>query len=82
MALLERLAELVLLISLFAVGLRLEVPLWDTRWRLPLRLAFVSMAAMVALVTAVGVFWLGLSLGASVLLAAIVALRIRCLPRT
>ncbi|MGL6108960.1 MAG: cation:proton antiporter, partial [Rubrivivax sp.] len=43
-AVLERLAEVALLISLFAVGLRLGVPLRDRRWRLPLRLAFVSMA--------------------------------------
>lgn len=72
-ALLERLAELALLVSLFAVGLRLDMPLRDKRWRLPLRLAFVSMTAMVALVAAVGVYGLGLSLGASVLLGAILA---------
>jgi sodium/hydrogen antiporter len=72
-ALLERLSELALLISLFAVGLRLEVPLLDARWRLPLRLAFVSMAAMVVMVAAVGVWGLGLSLGASILLGAILA---------
>ncbi|WP_372528147.1 cation:proton antiporter, partial [Piscinibacter sp.] len=55
-SLLERLAEVALLISLFAVGLRLGVPLRDRRWRLPLRLAFVSMAAMVAMVAAIGVW--------------------------
>jgi sodium/hydrogen antiporter len=72
-ALLERLAELALLISVFSVGLRLEVPLRDARWRLPLRLAFVSMTAMVAMVAALGVWVLGLSLGASILLGAILA---------
>ncbi len=72
-AFLERLAEIALLISLFAVGLRLGVPLRDRRWRLPLRLAFVSMAAMVAMVAAVGVWLLDLSLGAAVLLGAILA---------
>jgi NhaP-type Na+/H+ or K+/H+ antiporter len=72
-AVLEHLAEVALLISLFAVGLRLGVPLGDRRWRLPLRLAFVSMAAMVAMVTAIGVWWLDLSLGAAVLLGAILA---------
>lgn len=71
--LLERLAEGALLISLFAVGLRLGVPLSDRRWRLPLRLAFVSMATMVAMVTAVGVWMLALPLGAAVLLGAILA---------
>jgi len=72
-AVLERLAEVALLISLFAVGLRLGVPLRDRRWRLPLRLAFASMTAMVAMVTAVGVWVLGLPLGAAVLLGAILA---------
>ncbi len=71
--LLERLAEVALLISLFAVGLRLGVPLRDRRWRLPLRLAFVSMAIMVALVAAIGVWVLGLPVGAAVLLGAVLA---------
>ncbi len=71
--LLERLAELALLISLFVVGLQLGVPLRDRRWRLPLRLAFVSMAIMVAMIAAVGVWLLGLPLGAAVLLGAVLA---------
>lgn len=70
---LERFAEVALLISLFAVGLQLGVPLRDWRWRLPLRLAFVSMAAMVAMVAAIGVWVLGLSPGAAVLLGAMLA---------
>ena len=40
---LERMAEVALLISLFAVGLKLGVPLRDKRWYLPLRLAFPSL---------------------------------------
>ena len=72
-AMLERLAELGLLISLFAVGLRLGVPLRDVRWRLPLRLAFLSMSVVVATVAVIGVVWLGLSWGAAVLLGAILA---------
>jgi NhaP-type Na+/H+ or K+/H+ antiporter len=70
---LEQLAELALLISLFAVGLQLGVPLRDRRWRLPLRLAFVSMTAMVAMVTAIGFWVLKLPLGVAVLLGAILA---------
>jgi NhaP-type Na+/H+ or K+/H+ antiporter len=70
---LERLAEAALLISLFAVGLRLGVPLRDRRWRPPLRLAFLSMVAMVVLVAALGVLALGLSPGAAILLGAILA---------
>ena len=70
---LEHLAEVALLISLFAIGMRLGVPLRDRRWWLPARLAFVAMAAMVALVAAVGVWGLGLSPGAAILLGAILA---------
>lgn len=70
---LERLAEGALLISLFSVGLQLEVPLRSPRWWLPLRLAFGSMALLVALVAAAGVWLLGLSLGAAVLLGALLA---------
>ncbi|MCJ0765219.1 cation:proton antiporter [Variovorax terrae] len=70
---LQKLAEVALLISLFAVGLRLGVPLSDRRWLLPLRLAFVSMAAMVAMIAAIGVWMLHLPLGAAVLLGAILA---------
>ena len=69
----ELAAEVAVLISLFSVGLRMGVPLRDRRWWLPLRLAFVSMALTVGLIAAVGVWGLGLSLGAAVLLGAILA---------
>lgn len=72
-ALLEQGAEAALLISLFAVGLRLAVPLTLSRWRLPLGLAFLSMAAMVALLTVVGVVALDLPLGVAVMLGAVLA---------
>ena len=70
---LETMAEVALLISLFSVGLKLGVPLRDRRWYLPLRLAFPSMALTVILVTAISVFLLGLPLGAAILLAAMLA---------
>jgi NhaP-type Na+/H+ or K+/H+ antiporter len=70
---LERIAEIGLLISLFAVGMQLGVPLRDRRWRLPLRLAFGSMAVMVAMVAAIGVWVLHLPIGAAILLGAILA---------
>jgi NhaP-type Na+/H+ or K+/H+ antiporter len=70
---LERAAEVAVLISLFAVGLKLGLPLSDKRWRLPLRLASLSMLVTIALVTAIGVVGLDLSWGAAILLAAIVA---------
>ena len=72
-ALLERLTEIAVLISLFTTGLKLELPLKDARWRIPLQLATVSMVLTVAAVTAVGTLVMGLSLGASVLLGAILA---------
>lgn len=71
--LLERVAEAAVLISLFGVGLKLGLPLSNRGWHLPLRLALVSMTITVALVAAIGVFGLGLSLGAAILLAAILA---------
>ncbi|MCS0661042.1 cation:proton antiporter [Massilia terrae] len=70
---LELSAEAALLISLFAVGLKLEVPLLDRRWVAPLRLAFVSMAITVGLITALAVYGLRLPLGTAVLLGAILA---------
>jgi len=70
---LELAAEVAVLISLFSVGLRMGVPMRDRRWWLPVRLAFVSMALTVALIAAVGVWGLGLPLGAAVLLGAILA---------
>jgi NhaP-type Na+/H+ or K+/H+ antiporter len=70
---LEKMAEVALLISLFAVGLKLGVPLRDNRWYLPLRLAFPSMVLTVMFVTAIGVFLFGLPAAAAILLAAILA---------
>ncbi len=67
-------AEVAVLISLFNVGLKMgTVPFSDTRWRLPLRLALISMLLTVGLITAVGVWGLGLPLGAAVLLGGILA---------
>ena len=72
-AILERLAEVAVLISLFSVGLKLGLPLSDKGWLLPARLAIVSMTITVALIALIGTQILGLSLGAAVLLGAIVA---------
>ncbi len=72
-AILERVAEVALLISLFSVGLKLGLPFSSRHWLLPLRLAFVSMALTVGLIALVGVFWLVLPLGAAVLLGGILA---------
>jgi NhaP-type Na+/H+ or K+/H+ antiporter len=66
-------AEITVLISLFTTGLKLGLPLSHWHWRLPVRLAFVSMALTVALIAIAGMVGFGLSLGAAVLLGAILA---------
>ncbi len=72
-AILEVIAEAAVLISLFAVGLKLTLPLPDRRWRATLRLATVSMLTTIALLAAVGVLLFDLQIGAAILLAAILA---------
>jgi sodium/hydrogen antiporter len=72
-ALLERLAEVAVIVSLFGAGLKLRSALSDRRWRTPARLATLSMALTVGLIAAAGVFGLGLPLGAAVLLGAVLA---------
>ena len=70
---LERLTEVAVLISLFSVGLKLGLPLSNRHWLLPLRLAFLSMALTVGLITAASMMILSFSLGTAVLLGAILA---------
>lgn len=70
---LEVLAELAVLVSLFSAGLKMRVPLSWAAWQVPLRLAFLSMAVTVALIAALGVWLLGLPLGAAILLGAVLA---------
>lgn len=70
---LERFSETVVVLSLFATGLKMRLPLRDKLWWLPLRLALISMTLTVGFVTLIGVYLLGLPLGAAVLLGAILA---------
>lgn len=72
-ALLERVTEMAVIVSLFTAGLKFRVPLHDPIWRLPFRLASVSMVLTVGLITLAGTLLLGLPLGAAVLLGAILA---------
>ncbi len=72
-ALLEVLTEVAVLISLFSAGIKMPTPVSFARWRTPILLASVSMAVSVGLVTAFAYFFLGLPLGAGVLLGAILA---------
>ena len=70
---LERLAEVVVLLSLFGAGLKMSAGLGDGRWWLPVRLATLSMLLTVALVAALGTVVLGLPIGAAVLLGGLLA---------
>jgi sodium/hydrogen antiporter len=70
---LETLAEVVVLISLFTSGLKLSAGMHDKRWLAPIRLATVGMLFTVAGISVAGVYLLGLSWGAAVLLGGILA---------
>lgn len=70
---LELLAELAVIVSLFTAGLKLRAPIQAPRWRRPFRLAFVSMAITVGLIALIGTVGLGLPIGAAVLLGAVLA---------
>ena len=69
----ELVTEVAVVISLFTAGLKLRLPLRDRAWLPPIRLASVAMVLTVAMVAAIGMMGLGLSLGAAVLLGAILA---------
>ena len=71
--LLEVVTEIVVTLSLFAAGLKLRTPLSDGRWKLPVRLATLSMTLTVAGIAAVGHWFLGLPWGAAVLLGGVLA---------
>ena len=73
LALLERLSEVALLIALFTVGIKLRVPVGDARWRLPLRLATLSMLATVAGIMLVAWLFFGFSPGLALVLGAALA---------
>ncbi len=71
--LLEHLTEVAVIVSLFTAGLKLRAPLRDSQWRTAVRLASLAMVLTVGLVTAAGVWLLGLPLGAAVLLGGVLA---------
>ncbi|WKB54016.1 cation:proton antiporter [Eleftheria terrae] len=72
-ATLELLAEIAVLITLFAVGLRLRVPLARRLWGVPIRLATLGMAITTVLSAGLAWWLLGLPWGAALLLGATLA---------
>ena len=71
--LLERITEIVVLVSLFSAGLKLNPALNWRAWMLPLRLALTSMVLTVLAIAGAGWLLLGLPLGVAVLLGGILA---------
>ena len=71
--LVESIAEIGVVLSLFSVGLRLGVPLGDPAWRVPLRLAGPGMVITIGVAAVAGWWILGLGWVGALLLAAIVA---------
>jgi len=72
-ALLEKLTEIAVLISLFSAGVKMPVPVQIAHWHAPLRLASISMVLTVSLIAAFAYIVLELPLGACVLLGAVLA---------
>jgi sodium/hydrogen antiporter len=62
-----------LVISLFAIGMHLRVPLRDRLWRLPLRLGVGAMLLTIAAMTALAYYGLGLPAGLALIVAAALA---------
>ncbi|MFO7576715.1 MAG: cation:proton antiporter [Pelovirga sp.] len=71
--LLEVLAEIAVLLSLFIAGMKMPVPVTWLEWRIPVRLAFLSMSISVALTAVFAYYVLALPLGAAILLGGILA---------
>ncbi|MFM0502693.1 cation:proton antiporter [Paraburkholderia caffeinilytica] len=71
--LLRIITEVALLVSLFAIGLRLRLGVLEKLWTVPLRLGFLAMLATIPLLALFGVYVLHLGWGPSLLLAAILA---------
>jgi sodium/hydrogen antiporter len=72
-ALVEVLAEIAVIVSLFTAGLQLRLPLSSREWQISIRLATVAMALTVAVIAAIGFFALGLPMGAAIVLGALLA---------
>lgn len=69
----ESFAEIALLICLFCVGLRLRMPMAWRNWRVPLRLATLTMFATAAMAAAAAHLMFDMSLPQALLLGAILA---------
>jgi NhaP-type Na+/H+ or K+/H+ antiporter len=71
--LIEPIAEVAVLISLFSAGIKMPVPFSWTRWMPAIRLAWLAMALSVGLIACFAVLVLGWPIGAAILLGGILA---------
>lgn len=69
----ERLTEIAVILSLFSAGLKLDLDFRDRRWRVPVRLASVSMVCTIVGIALLGGLLLDLPWAAALLLGAILA---------
>src|SRR5688572_25271193 len=70
---LHRLAEVAVLVSLFAAGLKLRGSLRERRWRIPIRLALVSMIVTVGLIAGLAMLVFEVPIGIAILLGGLLA---------
>jgi len=71
--LVETLAEIAVLVSLFVTGLKIDARVSRAKWRVALRLASLTMALTIAAMTVLGHLLLGLPWGLALVLAATLA---------
>jgi NhaP-type Na+/H+ or K+/H+ antiporter len=69
----ERMAEVVVLLSLFTAGLKMSAGLRERRWALPVRRALTSMVVTIGLIALPAWLFLDLPVGACILLGALLA---------
>ncbi|SJM38090.1 K(+)/H(+) antiporter NhaP2 [Psychrobacter pasteurii] len=69
----EKLCELVVLVSLVGAGIKLDTPLKYQRWRPTIRLLLITMPLCIVAMAALGHYIFSLSLGAALLLGAVLA---------
>ena len=70
---LEIASELAVIISLYAAGVKMRIPLSSGRWKAPVLLATVTMVLTICLTAALAHWLFGLSVPASMLLGAVLA---------
>lgn len=69
----EKLTEIVVLVSLVGAGIKIDTPLTWTLWRPTARLLLITMPIGIFAMAALGYYTFGLSLGAAILLGAVLA---------